>query len=134
MSDARKLQGDFQEYQESLINHSEGQQRMLYDRLMQNANVIVLALSFIFLFEMTFVGGVFPDHPSSISLPRYWASLSALYVANVFLVLALALLLAAIVRFNAPWAVRDDFSPSGEFRFGFNRLRFGMRFCVLRRK
>ncbi len=99
--------------QEELLEFEERRQAILQDRLLQNSNIHVMVLSFVFLFEITFIGGAFPDHISDFDFIRYAESIVVLVLANIVLVASLVMLLTANSYHVSPWLDLDDYFDGG---------------------
>lgn len=102
----------FDEYRSRLLALEEHQNDNMQEAVLQNSNFMSLVITFIFLFEMDFVAGVFPSAVSDIEYARYSCCLSILMCANGFLVLALALLLKVTECVRLP-------NLQWEYHFGY---------------
>lgn len=100
------------DYSRRILKLDERLTNQMQERVLQNANFMSLAITFVFLFEVQFISGAFPNSMKSIDYNRYSSCLCILVWANSFLVLSFALLLRATSCLTCPFpALSDHFPP-----------------------
>lgn len=113
-------------YRKEFLAANESLLKLRLNRLLQSASMMVVMVTSILLFEISFIGGAFPETLSEIDVPRYAPCLSVLAMANFVLVLAMALLLKVITWCEFPYYsesyYRNELSVVGTERHLQNRL------------
>lgn len=122
-----------EDYGDGVLDVLQDVQREMRESMLQRANVGAVIITFVFMFEVDFVGNNFPASMGVFLriLPNYMPSVSILLIGNFVLILSLILLLFAMRGGTYPRLGSDDYFGRPESDPSLNRQLRALRYALL---